>query len=268
MKRWCLSFLFLISCSGLEKSEKEKVKKANMTFHRILRKEDEITIQELDLSPKLREKYPWEKDLIGKLRPITKEYFRCKGNISNPPVQIAFEDDASKVVRDCGGVERHSLPIKDQKEFVYPVLLEILNDIQKKLGSKVIVTCGHRCPEHNRYADPSKAAKTSKHQIGAEVDFYVDGFEYKPALVLNAIKQFYEDHIRYKQVKDFASFTASKTKFENKEIIAYINQKDERRDLDNRHPYPYITLEVKYDIDQKKKVEYSWKEANTKMLLN
>ena len=69
-------------------------------------------------------------------------------------------------------------------------------------------------------------------------------------------------------MKDFASFITTKTKFENKEILAYINQKDERRDLDNRHPYPYITLEVKYDIDQKKKVEYSWKDANTKMLLN
>lgn len=269
MKYSFVFFVFLFSCSGLEKSEKEKIKKANLTFQPILRKQNEFTIKELDKTLVPREKYPWEKEMIGRLPPVTKEFFRCRGNSINPPIQLAFEDEATKVVRDCGGIDKHSLPVRDQKEFVYPVLVEILNEVQKKLLSKVVVTCGHRCPEHNRYSDPSKLGAISKHQIGAEVDFYVEGFETKPQEVLQTIKQFYQEHSRYQGQKEFLNFSlVGKTKLENKEILAYINDKQERRDFDNRHPYPYITIELKYDFDQKKKIEYSWKEANTKLMLN
>ena len=262
-------FLLAVGCSGLEKSEKEKIKKANLVYQPILRNSNEKTIEDLDRQFVVREKYPWEKELVGRLSPITKEYFRCKGNSLNPPLQLAFENEATRLVRDCGGIDKHSLPVRDQKEFIYPILIELLNEVQKKLLAKVVITCGHRCPEHNRYADQTKAGLVSKHQIGAEVDFYVEGYENKPAEVLQVIRQFYLENPRYQGQKDFQVFnTSSKTRIENKEICVFIHDKNELRDFDNRHPYPYITIELKYDTELKKKVEYTWKEANMKLMQN
>jgi hypothetical protein len=269
MNKPLVFILLLMGCSGLEKSEKEKIKKKNSTFQPILRNHQEKTELQLDTTLVFRDKYPWEKELVGRLHPITKEYFRCKGSSLNPPIQVALEDKATTIVRDCGGLDKHSLPIKEQKEFIYPALIEILNEIQKKLLSKVIITCGHRCPEHNRYADQAKLVETSKHQIGAEVDFYVEGYENRPQEVIQVIKQFYLDQPRYQNLKEFQLFSSlGKNRFENKEIKFFLNEKHERRDLDNRHPYPYITIELKYDFDQKKKIEYSWKEANGKLMIN
>ena len=92
------------------------------------------------------EPYPWEKGNVGNLPKITKEYFRCKGSSLNP--QRNHQEKGSEVVRltDCGGTSRHSLPLRNGKEFVYPILLDLLNHIQSKTGKRVVITCGHRCP--------------------------------------------------------------------------------------------------------------------------
>ncbi len=269
MRRSIAVFLIFSACSGLEKSEKEKLKKANMTYQPIIREHHEKTIEELDFNPISREKYPWEKELVGRFSPITKEYFRCKGNALNPQIQVAFENEATRVVRDCSGIEKHSLPIRDKKEFIYPILIELLNEVQKKLSAKVVITCGHRCPEHNLYSDQTAQGRLSKHQIGAEVDFYVEGYENKPSDVIQIIRQFYLDNPRYQGLREFQMFSQTqKGKIENKEIAIILNGKNERRDFDNRHPYPYITIELKYDLESKKKVEYTWAEAHTKLMQN
>ena len=38
--------------------------------------------------------------------------------------------------------------------------------------------------------------------------------------------------------------------WQNKEILIKLYQKDEGRDLDNRHPHPYISIQVRYDRDR------------------
>ncbi len=269
IKAVCCLCIFLCGCSGLEKSEKEKIKKANLTYQPVLRRYDERSIPPFVLTPLARDLYPWEKESLGRFSSITKEHFRCKGNSLNPKLVLTVDQELPKEIRDCAGIDRHSLPIKDKKEFIYPILIELLNAIQKKLMAKVIITCGHRCPEHHAYSEQSREAKVSKHLIGAEVDFYVEGYENKPQEVLEMIRQYYLSEEKYQGLKEFQIFrTLSKTEIENQEISVKIRSKNEGRDFDNRHPYPYLTIEVKYDFDSKKKVEYSWKAAHLNLMQN
>src|SRR5690606_18094418 len=96
-----------------------------------------------------RAPYPWEKRFIAGHHRITKEYFRCKGSSHNLPRKMVNRYGETVYCADCGGVERHSLPIRDHREHVYPVLIDILNHLQEVTGKRVVITCGHRCPVHN-----------------------------------------------------------------------------------------------------------------------
>lgn len=170
---------------------------------------------------------------------------------------------------DCNGSESHSLPIRHNEEFVYPILIELLNEIQASTGKPVIITSGHRCPSHNHYIDASPKNQASKHQIGAEVSFYVAGLENTPDPILNAIFAFYKSNPRYTgEKKAYAEFeryekeTDVSTKpWFNKEIMIKLYKPNEGRNGDNRHPFPYFSLQVRYDKDTNMRVAYSWKEA-------
>lgn len=156
---------------------------------------------------------------------------------------------------DCGGNERHSLPLKDGKEHIYPVLVNLLNQIQEKTGKRVVITCGHRCPQHNTYSDPSPFNRNSKHMIGAEVDFYVEGMEDEPMTIIALIQEIHnEEFQRYK-----GNSNVSIPPWFNKEIFIKLYQRNEGRDFDNRHPYPYIGVQVRHDGDTQ--VSYSWEQA-------
>ena len=153
---------------------------------------------------------------------------------------------------------------------VYPVLIDLLNHVQKRTGKRVIITSGHRCPAHNTYVDPSKENGFSKHQIGAEVDFYVQDMEKRPMEVIQIIMDYYKTHPQYKGQKDYEEFLrydkpdvriTTKPWF-NKEIFIKYQSSSEGRNGDNRHPYPYISLQVRYDRDAKERVVYDWKRAN------
>jgi hypothetical protein len=139
--------------------------------------------------------------------------------------------------------------------------LDLLNYVQEQTGKRVIVTSGHRCPAHNTYADLSKDNRTSKHQIGAEVDFYVQGMEDTPLAVVELLMGFY-------QGKEFGAFQryeksdVSTKPWMNQEIFIKLQLSHEGRDIDNRHPHPYITLQVRYDREAKERVSYDWKKAN------
>ena len=86
-----------------------------------------------------------------------------------------------------------SLPLLNNKEFIYPILIDLLNYIQDKSDKKVVITSGHRCPEHNAYIDSSKENQASKHMIGAEVSFYVKGLEDQPEKVIKLIQSYYQE---------------------------------------------------------------------------
>lgn len=250
--------------SNLENVEKEKLRKQNASGEYIQRTEDEVSFSVENPEHNDREKYPWETNEAPLPVPITADSFRCRGSQKNAPiVQGLLERE------DCKGPENHSLPLKNGKEFVYPVLIDLLNYIQDKTGKRIWITCGHRCPVHNAYADDSFLGRTSKHMIGAEVDFFVKGLQWTPERIVNVIQQYYKDDPRTQGKKEYTEFLkrekpdrdVSTPSWYNQEIVVKIYKQNEGRDLDNKHDYPYISIQVIYDRDAKEKVTYTWPKA-------
>lgn len=245
--------LFLGGCSGLEKSESKKQRQVNLVVEPLQRKEGDafFEIQEPQLADR-KEVYPWQQKYIGKLPRITKEFFRCKGSPLSPPLRVESESKEITYQIDCGGMERHSLPVRQGEEFIYPILIELLNAVQQKTGKRVIITSGHRCPTHNMYVEPTKKNRVSKHLMGAEVDFYVEGMEYDPLSVVAAIEEFYQEDTQFQSLKQEGNV------WRNKEIVITCHKATERRNGDNQHSYPYLTIELKYDRHGRKPVHFSW----------
>lgn len=214
----------------------------------------------------VRAPYPWESE--SNLPRITKDFFRCKGSPLNPPRIDTTDLTQLTPLSDCEGSSRHGLPVIRGKENIYQILTELLNYIQKKTGKRVVITCGHRCPQHNSYADSSKENRVSKHQIGAEVDFYVQGMEDRPQEIVGLLMRYFQESPLYKDDKeslDFKRYEKSELTTQpwmNKEIFIKLFQKHEGRDGDNRHPHPYLSIQVRYDRDSKERVIYDWAKAN------
>jgi len=199
--------------------------------------------------------YPWETQTIRKVSKITSEDFVCKGSYLNPE---------RNGIKDCVGGKRHSLPLVAGKRAVYPILVNLLNYVQKKLNRAVIITCGHRCMDHNSYADESNYDRFSKHMIGAEVDFFVDGYEENPAAVIDTIVQYFQENHWYHSKPEYQNFSkylgktnVATTPICNKEILIKLYQSHEGRDFDNRHPYPYIGIQVRFDKNLSQSVEFT-----------
>lgn len=267
MKILIVAFLILTSCSGMVDSEKKRIRKLNATGEHIYRSQNEYLFPIQNPTKQMREQYPWEDSFVGNHQKITKEFFRCKGSHANPPIKHHLNGEVTHLT-DCGGVEQHSLPLKNGKEFIYPALIELLNYVQEKTQKKVVITCGHRCPFHNMYSDNSSFNTTSKHMIGAEVDFYVKGMEWSPEAVVKIIKNYYRDHPQFKNSTQFTQFqryeketNVSTLPWYNKEIFVKVFKKDEGRDLDNNHRFPFIAIQLKWDRDQNQPVSYSWSKA-------
>jgi hypothetical protein len=261
--------LALAACSGMEQSEQEKLRRQNAKGEFIHRSHDEYHYTLHPPKHRVRERYPWEMSYIGKHSKITKEHFRCKGSSTNPPHNDHKDPARPANYFDCGGFQKHSLPLKNNKEFVYPVLIDLLNYVQAKTGCKVVITCGHRCPVHNSYADNSSYNQNSKHMIGAEVDFYVQGMEQKPEEVVKILMQYYKEASIYQGDKQYQEFqrlnkgelNVITAPWFNKEILIKLYSKSEGRDFDNRHPYPYLSLQVRFDRELNEKVICNWQKA-------
>ena len=248
-----------MGCSGLQQSEQKKLRRDNITLTPLTQLENPTL---LPPAPKYASTpfYPWEKKWIGTNRRINKEFFRCRGSASHFILEIRGQTHC-----DCRGIDEHSLPVKGNREFIYPILIDLLNYIQEVTGNEVVITCGHRCPRHNSYADPSRNNRTSKHQIGAEVDFYVKGMEHNPNQVIAILLSYYKDQRTHPRERYFARSKCAFVRtpsWINREISITLAEADERRDLDNTHPYPYLTIEVLYDKEAKRSVSYSWHRAH------
>lgn len=241
--------LSLLGCSSLEKAENELLRKRNAIAEPILRHEDDRCLAENDQEVP-RQPYSWEHGLIGDHPRITKEYFRCRGSARHE--MYLHNGDP---LFDCSGC--HSLPLRDNKEFIWPALIDLLNHIQATLNKRVIITCGHRCPAHNTFSDPSRYNQPSKHQIGAEVDFYVEGLEDDPYTVISCILAHQPPCKRYTK----GSLNVRTEPWFNKEIFVKLYESDEGRDLDNQHPYPYISVQMRYDIQTNEWITYTWDKA-------
>jgi hypothetical protein len=264
-----LLFVFATSCNSGDSSISLENAPGYVKGEYINRMHDERLFNPPPPEPVSLPLYPWEDQLSGRHPKITKEYFRCKGCGLNLP---RTGDEKGEVTRyfDCGGSEKHSLPLRDNKEFIYPILIDLLNDIQARTGKRVIITSGHRCPEHNTYVDPSKSNQYSKHMLGAEVSFYVQGLENKPEDIVQFLQEFYQKNSKYSNDVKWTEFQrwdkgdtdVSIQPWYNKEIFIKLYKKNEGRNIDNRHPYPYISVQVRFDADTGERVIYSWDKAN------
>lgn len=260
-------FLLFCSCQGSDLTSDAEQKRNNQKGEYLYRTHDQVTaIPPMEKVP--LPAYPWEKEAPGQLPSVTKEYFRCRGSSLNPVKSELVRGENLKY-HDCGGSQKHSLPLRDGKEWVFPVYLEIFNYIQSKTGKRVVITSGHRCPDHNTYVDSSPLNQSSKHLIGAEVDFYVQGMESKPEAVINLVIEYYQSHPKYKTQKEFTEFkryekettNVSTLPWMNKELFIKLYKPKEGRNFDNRHPYPYLSIQVRYDRDRNERVTYSWDQA-------
>lgn len=275
MKAYSLFLFFVLillfnGCSSSEDAESDRARLQNAIGEYIYRNHNEYLFKVEPPTKTNPVLYPWESHSSHK---ITKEYLRCKGSSLNPPKIVQQKTETVRFF-DCGGAEKHSLPLRNNKEFIYPILIDLLNYIQDKSGKKVVITSGHRCPEHNTYVDPSTENQSSKHLIGAEVSFYVQGWEEKPEQVIQLIQTYYLETPKYAGLKDFQEFkryektntNVSTQPWMNKEIFIKLFKKKEGRNFDNRHPYSYLSIQVRYDMDTQENVIYTWEKANRNFL--
>jgi len=252
--------LLLNSCSDSVESDS-----SHQRGEFITRKYNEFAFAPPYPKPQERPPYPWEKPLIGNHPLITTEYFRCKGSSLNPG-RVYNNGSETTRIYDCGGAEKHSLPLRNGKDFIYPILLELVNYIQAQTGKRVVITCGHRCPEHNIYSDPSPPNQQSKHMIGAEVSFYVQGMETQPEKIINIIQKYYKEKHTTTPFTNFERYEKGDTDVStlpwyNKEVFIKLFKPSEGRNMDNRHPYPYISIQVRYDTETKQRIQYNWNDA-------
>ncbi|MCH9625263.1 MAG: hypothetical protein S4CHLAM123_04340 [Chlamydiales bacterium] len=244
------------SCS----SKEDKLAKRNLKAEYIYRNSDEYFFNTPLPQRQVRAPYPWEEKLTGGFPKITKEYFRCKGNSLNPIITQEREGREPIYYRDCHGGEKHGLPLVDNKEFVYPCLIDILNYLQTSTKKQVVITCGHRCPVHNAYSDHTSYNWGSKHMLGGEVDFYIEGLE--PETLIELIQAYYQQN--YPDEPDYTNFVrfesqnmnVSTPPWYNKEIFIKLYQEDEGRDFDNLHSHPYLSIQVRYSKELDKKVVF------------
>jgi hypothetical protein len=211
--------------------------------------------------------YPWELNQIAGVPHITKDFFRCRGSRQNPVKIQQKEGSAARTLRDCTG--GHGLPLKGGREFIYPALIDLLNYLQEKTGKKVIITTGYRCPEHNTYCDPSPKNWNSKHQIGAEVDFYVESFETQPEQILAFLQQYYKEKPPFANDPTFTRFTryeksglnVATPPWMNKEILVKLYLPEEGRDQDNQHTYPYLGIQLRWDRNSLQPITFDSRQA-------
>lgn len=255
--------LFLYGCSELEHSEYKKTRLQNEKAEYIYRRHEDYFFAIEPPKKNKREPYPWEVD--ENLLKITKEHFRCKGTSLHPP-KIGAD---LKEIADCKGSLEHGFPLINNEEGVYPILIDLVNYLQKTCGKRVVITSGYRCPVHNRYTDPSNENRSSKYMIGAQVDFYVEGEEENPLPIIETLFSYFQEP-PYKGKEEYEVFDryerpdtdVSIKPWFNKEIFIKLYQKDEGRNFDNMHSHPYISIQVRYDKKTDQKVLYTWERAH------
>lgn len=132
LNSFILLLLIVSGCSSSDEAESDRARLQNATGEYIYRNHNEYLFK---VEPPLKiqiSHYPWESHISHQ---ITKDYFRCKGSNLNPPHVVQKKGETVRFF-DCGGAEKHSLPLYNSKEFIYPILIDLLNYIQNKSGKK------------------------------------------------------------------------------------------------------------------------------------
>jgi hypothetical protein len=238
----------------MQRAEREKIRKRNCQGEMVYRNAKDQFYPIVEPKHFVRSAYPWE--LESHLPKITKEFFRCKGSSQNPPI-LTMQGDKPIPKMDCEGGLRHGLSIVHGQEGVYPILIDLLNYVQKKTGKRVIITSGHRCAIHHAYIEDPIPSKNRK---GAEVDFYVQGMEDAPEEIAAVLMHYFKEKETYQNMPEYQTFSRAavaslKTEgFVNKEVSIQIYTPHERRNFDNRHPYPYLSIQVRFDPEENTRI--------------
>ncbi len=260
MKYYFLLLLFFVaSCSTAHEREQKLRMKKNRSTEKIYRLSHEKMYEEKAFTLAKRERYPWENETC--FPKITMNTLRCRGC-----KDYTKRARNGKEYEDCNGMKDHGLPYVDGDEFVYPVLVSLLNKIQNTLNKKVVVTSGHRCPKHNDYLNLGKF-RISKYMIGAQVDFYVEGMEKECEEVIEQIIALYKE-----DTDNFSHFTKSRSdkgtpSWRNKEISISIQKEGEHSVLDNKD-HSVISISVRYDRTKQEHVYLDWKQAYQGFIVN
>lgn len=255
-----LTSALLLACSGLEQSERRKVREENELVDAISRKEGEQLYPQVVLSKAEPPSYPWQEAWMGSIPRITKEFFRCQGKALNPPKTILKAGKDNLTFYDCQGSYEHGLPIDPQKpgsEHVYPSLLTLLNYLQDQSKKPVVITSGHCCPKHWNYLHAGKEQKEHKHMIGAAVDFYLDAED--SAYVIGLLKKFYQE-----QEPDLGSLKEKEgdpSVWTNKEIYLKLYSSSEESNFDNEKTPYHFCLQLRYDKVNKKLLTFRWEDS-------
>ncbi|MEG1542260.1 MAG: hypothetical protein RRZ67_02520 [Victivallaceae bacterium] len=173
--------------------------------------------------------YPHREYMEKVIPSVTKQSFRCKG-----------KGDFANNTFDCKGIFEHGLPLRDNKEFVYPCLIDLLNYIIKKSGVKVTITEGHSCPNHKKHLNPESPDLTSKHLIGAAVTFKT--IDLSTEKLFRIIKRYYAVHPAYRTCPEYTNFNQEDLQLFNKEVFV-CTCIDKEKSL-------CTTMEVLYDRDK------------------
>lgn len=261
-----LLFFLFTSCENLKSPS--PLEPSYLQGEYIYRNENEVFFAQLPPQKNAAPSYCWQKFFNKEIPFITKEHFRCKGCSSHLP-KSRMNGEQEETLFDCEGFESHSLPLSNEQEFIYPILIDLLNFIQNKTQKKVIITAGHRCPNHHSYiALDGYSSRYSKHLIGAEVSFYVETFEDTPEKIVYLLQSYYSIEPIYDRKDEYENFKRweqdtdiSTTPWYNKEIFIKLYKAYEGRNGDNVHPYPYISIQVRFDIKNNTKVTYTWDAA-------
>ena len=84
-------------------------------------------------------------------------------------------------------------------------LITVLEDLRLHFGVPIIVTCGHRCEEHNRAVG---GRIVSQHLIGRAADIVMDDFT--PAAICRYLDEHYSSTFGIGNYEDFAHIDTRK----------------------------------------------------------
>jgi hypothetical protein len=229
---YILLFVALVSCNRVQKRHEKQVRNYYKKVGHISRYKNQRQFSFTVGNPRSAPEYPFSTTNRYGLRKITKELFRCKGSGASKLTENGW-------LFDCNAIHTHSLPVQDTREFIYQEFLDLLNALQDKTGKRVLVHEGHRCPKHNHYLDSSYKNSFSKHQIAARVTFSLQGYSLPETI--DVIREYYTSCNNPLYIKAEGIWS-------NKYIRVYAMQP--------------IALELMFDRDSQKRVEYSYRQAH------
>lgn len=219
--------------------------------------------------------YPWvEYYLQQEALPrhtLTMDDFRCRGRGGHAPITLQ-EEGGKSYLFDCWGVN-HGLPwswidpdtvpmqARKGSERIQPALMEILNELQMRLQTPVIVICGHRCLSHHNYVYHSAGPSSDKHLIGGAADFYLPEWMDRPQDIMKAIKTICKTrHNRLGLGKELVDSGSDSSYWSGREIELRYHATGSN-DIDHPVATPYFEMTVRYDYEKKQDVRFSLQQA-------